>query len=55
MLKNIINRNELAKILNVNVSTISRWIEKGLPYVELANGRKGYIVEEVEKWLLGEK
>lgn len=50
------NTRELAKVLGVTTQTIYRWInEKGMPYIKLANGRRGYRLEDIEKWLLGEK
>lgn len=47
---------ELAKTLGVSTQTIYRWInDKNMPYIQLPTGRKGYKLEDIEKWLLADK
>ena len=45
---------ELAKILGVSQNTICNYLKRGMPYIKLANGRRGYRLEDIEKWLIGE-
>ena len=55
MSKIIKTTRELSKTLGVSTQTIYRWInEKNMPYIKLANGRRGYRLEDIEKWLIGE-
>lgn len=50
------NTKEVARFLGVSTQTVYRWInEKDMPYIKLGNGRRGYNIEEIEKWWLGEK
>ena len=44
---------ELAKVLGVSQNTICNYLKRGMPYIRMANGRKGYDLKEVENWLLG--
>ena len=44
---------ELAKVLGVSQNTICNDLKRGMPYIQMANGRKGYDLKEVENWLLG--
>ena len=44
--------DEIATKYNVDRSTIYRWIEKGLPSIQLVNKGRRIDEEEVEKWLL---
>ena len=44
---------ELAKVLGVSQNTICNYLKRGMPYIQMANGRKGYDLKEVENWLLG--
>ena len=46
---------ELAQILGVTPNTICNYLKRGMPYIQMANGRKGYRLEDVKAWLLGEK
>lgn len=51
----IISTRAIAKKFNVTTQTIYRWIAKGMPYIQLANGKRGYKMEDINKWMLGEK
>lgn len=41
---------ELAKVLEVNPSTVYRWCKRGLPY-EAGRNRRIFILEIVKAWL----
>lgn len=51
----MLNRKELAKVLNVSVRTIDRYRQQGMPYYK-ANWRGviGFKLKEVKEWLKGE-
>ena len=51
----LVNGTQLAEHFKVSRTTIYKWIKKGMPYIELGNGRKGFYIDDVERWYLGEK
>lgn len=50
----IISTRAIAKEMNVSPQTIYRWIHRGMPYIQMRNGKRGYKLDEVHSWLLGE-
>lgn len=49
----IITTRAIAKELDVTTQTIYRWIKKGMPFIQLANGRRGYRMKDINEWMLG--
>lgn len=48
----IIGTRAVAKELNVTTQTIYRWTEKGMPYTQLKNGKRGYVLADIQAWLM---
>lgn len=46
----IVNKYELAKMLQVSLSTIQRMATKGMPFIQFKN-MNGYVVKDVNEWL----
>jgi predicted site-specific integrase-resolvase len=51
----MINKIELAKELGVSMITINRHMKLGMPFIKTPTGRVRFELEEVYKWLRGEK
>lgn len=48
----ILNGKQLAEKLGISVSYLHTLVQAGLPYRELANSHKYFILDDVKKWLL---
>jgi DNA-binding transcriptional regulator YiaG len=48
--KTYLRKNELAQYLHISYNTINKWIQAGLPQIEVA-GVKLYCRESIDEWL----
>lgn len=48
----LLNRKQLAKELGISCSRLEVLVKAGLPYRQLGNSRKYYVLAEVKEWLL---
>jgi excisionase family DNA binding protein len=51
----LLNSTQLASALGVSVSTICRWIERGLPVAKTLGGKNRFDLEDVRGWLRAER
>ena len=51
----ILNGKQLAKKLGISVSYLHTLVQAGLPYRELANSRKYFVLDEVRAWVIGKE
>lgn len=47
----VVTTREIAKKFNVSEATICRWRKRGMPFIVMSNGRKGYNIKDIQKWL----
>ncbi len=52
-----LTKNELAQLIDVSLTTIDKWLQKGLPYKEKGDKGKGYkfYFPEVMEWIIQNK
>lgn len=48
----ILNGKQLAEKLGISVSYLHTLVQAGLPYRELANSHKYYVLADVKKWIM---
>ena len=51
----ILNAKQLAKKLGISYSYLRTLVQAGLPYRELANSRKYFVLDEVRAWIIGKE
>lgn len=51
----ILNAKQLAKKLGISYSYLRTLVQAGLPYRELANSRKYFVLDEVRAWVIGKE
>lgn len=51
----ILNGKQLAEKLGISVSYLHTLVQAGLPYRELANSRKYFVLDEVRAWVIGKE
>ncbi|WP_251717818.1 helix-turn-helix transcriptional regulator [Lactobacillus agrestimuris] len=48
---NILNAKDLMSQLNISTTRFYQFLHYGMPYHQIGNGRKYYILSEVKVWL----
>ncbi|WP_172994465.1 hypothetical protein [Lactobacillus helveticus] len=51
MKNNVKNAKDLMSALNISTTRFYQFLNNGMPYHQIGNGRKYYILGEVEDWL----
>lgn len=49
----ILNAKQLAEKLGISYSYLHTLVQAGLPYRELANSRKYFVLDDVRAWIIG--
>ncbi|MFK5676893.1 hypothetical protein [Ligilactobacillus sp. LYQ60] len=48
----LLNGKQLAEKLGISVSYLHTLVQAGLPYRELANSHKYFVLDDVKKWIM---
>lgn len=48
----ILNAKDLMESLNISSTRFYQFLKHGMPYHQIGEGRKYYILDEVKQWLL---
>ena len=47
----ILTKNEMCEALGISVSTLHRWMRKGMPFTQFSNQKNGYVLAEINQWI----